>query len=55
VNAAGNDYRLQSSTPCDNVGSGTMPDDVGDLDWDTITTEPVPLDLAGGGRLETRD
>lgn len=46
------DYRLQQNTPCDNVGSGTMPDDVGDLDWDTITSEPVPFDLAGIARVQ---
>jgi hypothetical protein len=51
VNASGNDYKLQGTTPCDNVGSGTLPDDVGDLDWDTITSEPVPVDLAGGARV----
>jgi len=51
VNPSGNDYMLQSSTPCDNVGSGTMPDDIGDLDWDTITSEPVPVDLAGVNRV----
>lgn len=28
-----------------------MPDDVGDLDWDSVTSEPVPKDLAGGGRV----
>lgn len=50
VNASAGDYSLQSSTPCDNVGNGTMPDDLGDLDWDTITSEPVPLDLAGNIR-----
>ena len=50
VNPSANDYKLQASTPCDNVGGSGLPDDLGDLDWDTITTEPVPLDLAGGIR-----
>lgn len=51
VNASGGDFRLQSSTPCDNIGNGTMPDDAGDLDWDGVTSEPVMLDLAGGARV----
>jgi len=29
-----------------------LPQDVGDLDWDTITTEPTPLDLAGQTRVQ---
>jgi len=28
-----------------------MPDDVGDLTWDTITSEPVQVDLGGGTRV----
>ena len=51
VNAAHGDFTLQATTPCKNAGSGTMPDDIGDLDWDNITSEPVPLDLASGARV----
>lgn len=51
VNASGGNYKLQSTTPCDDVGNGTMPDDLGDLDWDSITSEPVPFNLAGGARV----
>ena len=51
VNAAHGDFTLQATSPSKNAGSGTMPDDIGDLDWDTITSEPVPLDLAGGPRV----
>lgn len=49
--AVGNFKLLDTTSPCDNVGSGAMPDDVGDLDWDTITSEPVMKDLAGNARL----
>lgn len=51
VNASGGDYKLQSGTPCNGVGATGLPEDVGDLDWDSNTSEPVPLDLAGNGRV----
>jgi hypothetical protein len=53
VDAANNDYTLQTSSPCRDAGvhlNPSLPDDVGDLDWDSITSEPIPKDLA----LQTR-
>jgi hypothetical protein len=51
VNPGGGNYALQSTSPCINIGSGVLPDDAGDLDWDGNTSEPTPLDLAGNVRV----
>jgi hypothetical protein len=45
------DFRLQTNTPCDNVGSNAaIPTDVADLDWDGNIQENLPIDLAGNAR-----
>jgi len=50
-NPAGNDYKLQSTSPCKNAGNtNDLPVDSADLDWDTNTVEPTPKDLARGVR-----
>ena len=44
---AGNNYKLQSTSPCEDSGeNASLPPDVGDLDWNTNTVEDIPLDLA---------
>ncbi len=53
---ANGDYRLQESdevdSPCKNTGqTSALPLDVGDLDWDGNTSEPIPRDLSGFTRL----
>jgi len=41
-----NDYRLQATSPCKDTGdAAALPTDVGDLDWDGISAEPLPYDL----------
>ena len=51
TNAAGNDYALQSTSPCkDTAENATLPSDVGDLNWNANSVEPVPYDLALSGR-----
>lgn len=53
ANSGSNDFSLQSSSPCKNVGihqSPSLPHDAGNLDWDSDTNEPVPLDLARNTR-----
>jgi len=46
VNAAQGNYRLQETSPCKDVGeNAALPADVGDLDWDANTGEPIPKDL----------
>jgi len=51
-NPAGNDYTLQSTSPCKNTGeNAALPTDVGDLNWDSNTVEPTPMDLALNSRL----
>lgn len=54
VNPSGGDFKLQCSSPCRDAGisaNPSLPDDVGDLDWDTITSEPTPKDLALSARI----
>ena len=52
-NPAGDDYKLQSTSPCKNAGNtNDLPADSADLDWDTNTVEPTPKDLACGVRTE---
>jgi len=48
VNSGANNYRLQSTSPCKDTGISMSPalaDDLGDLDWDALTSEPTPQDL----------
>jgi hypothetical protein len=48
VNAGSGDYKLAAGSPCKDVGSNSLlPVDIGDLDWDSNTTETLPKDLAG--------
>ncbi|MEK7755906.1 MAG: hypothetical protein AAB385_01710 [Planctomycetota bacterium] len=45
-NSAAGNYELQSTSPCKNTGeNAALPTDVGDLDWDANTVEPIPKDL----------
>ena len=56
VNAASNDYHLTSGSPCMDAGKSsapTLPNDQGDLNWNTNTGEPTPLDLGLGPRVWT--
>jgi len=40
-------YTLQSGSPCKETGeNAALPPDIGNLDWDLDTSEPIPLDLA---------
>ena len=49
---ADNDYRLMLTSPCVNAGhNGVVPADVGDVDDDGNTAEPVPVDLDGNARF----
>jgi len=44
--APNGDYRIKVTSPCKNTGTDAMlPNDVGNLDWDTDTTEVLPKDL----------
>ena len=46
------DYHLLSSSPCIDAGdNSSVPADTTDLDGDSDTTEPVPLDLDGNPRF----
>ncbi len=46
------DYKLQSGSPCKDVGENVaLPQDVGNLDWDMDTDEMLPLDLALFNRI----
>ncbi|MEK6799768.1 MAG: hypothetical protein AABZ12_12455 [Planctomycetota bacterium] len=50
--AANRQYDLRISSPCVNTGSNAfLPTDIGDLDWDGVTQEPIPFDLAGNPRV----
>jgi len=52
LNASVGNYGISSSSPCKNVGSnGTLPTDVGDLDWDGNTGEVLPNDLPRNARV----
>jgi len=52
-NPAGNDYKLQSTSPCKNAGqNAALPPDVGNLDWDLDSDEIIPMDLARGVRTQ---
>jgi len=54
VSAHYNNYQLQCDSPCRDAGinsSPSLPDDIGDLDWDTVTSEPIPKDLAFSSRV----
>lgn len=47
ANATANDFRLQSASPCADLGRrSSLPPDLADLDWDGDTTEPLPTDLS---------
>lgn len=49
---ADNDYRLRDGSPCIDAGGNLLvPVDVGDLDQDGDTAEPMPLDLDGAPRF----
>jgi len=51
VNGGAGNFTLQDSSPCKNQGQNSdIPFDVADIDWDTNTTESIPLDL----KLENR-
>jgi hypothetical protein len=46
------DYRVACSSPCrDSADATARPPDSGDLDSDGDTSEPIPVDLAGVGRV----
>jgi len=45
ANAAGDDYALQSTSPCKDTGVNQLPTDAADLDWDLYVTEDLPRDL----------
>ena len=50
-NALG-DYRVIAGSPALDAADAPISDDALDLDGDGITTEPLPIDLAGGVRLQ---
>jgi Right handed beta helix region len=53
VDEAAKDFRLQTTSPCLQVGQwAALPADIGDLDWDGATTETTPLDLARQNRMQ---
>jgi hypothetical protein len=46
------DLQLQAGSPCIDTGDNSLlPADVADLDGDSDTDEPLPLDLAGATRV----
>lgn len=46
------DFHLQSASPCIDQGSDSLlPNDVGDLDEDGITSDQLPVDLDGADRV----
>ena len=46
------DYGLQTTSPCKDTGdTNALPADTGDLDWDTNTVEPTPMDLGLNSRI----
>jgi hypothetical protein len=46
VNPSADDYKLLLNSPCKEKGhNASLPTDIGDLDWDGNTSEPLPLDL----------
>ncbi|UCF43979.1 MAG: right-handed parallel beta-helix repeat-containing protein, partial [Planctomycetota bacterium] len=56
VHAAGGNLRLQSMSPCIDAGDNvSVPNDIGDLDNDSNTTEPLPWDLDGRARFGDGD
>lgn len=48
------DFRINVGSPAVNAG-GVMPMDLGDIDQDSITEEPLPIDLRGVARVYTGD
>lgn len=54
VNSGANDYRLNANSPCVNAGKSSapaLPNDQGDLNWNSNTGEPTPLDLDRSTRV----
>ncbi len=53
VGTADDDLTLLAASPAVDEGDRTiLPDDTADLDGDGNTSEPLPLDLAGGSRVD---
>ncbi len=51
LNPITGDYDIPGTSPCYNAGvDANLPNDVGDLDWNTDTTLPLPRDLEGVAR-----